>query len=366
MSRPPLHLVRDGVASLSAYRPPATPPPVKLDANESPWPLPTEARAMLGDALAALPFQRYPDPTAGALKDALARHLDATPESLVVGCGSDEIIALLYTALCRPRATDKKPVVVYPGPTFIMYEMNAITHGLEPVEVPLTDRWTLDETAMREALAAHQPNLVFYASPNNPTGNRFDDAVLARLIEAAPDALHVIDEAYGPFSDTTLGSWCARYPQVGVMSTLSKVGLAAARIGWIRVHPDLATELEKVRQPFNLSMLAQEVGRLALTDLAPVLETQRDAIVQERQRLFDALTAMEGLEVFPSEANFLFARVDGDAQRLVDVLRQDGIAIRGFAKHGGRLAGHVRISVGTPKEDDRFLAALPSALAAAR
>ena len=367
MSRPPLSRRRSSLAELKAYRVPPEPPPIKLDANESPWPLPEDARRTLAEALAALPLHRYPDGLARGLRSALAAHLDAPEEGLLLGVGSDECITMLYGGLAKPGPSGEA-VVLFPGPTFVMYAHTARAHGLVPVEVPLADDWTLDPEAMHAALERHRPNLVFYASPNNPTGNAFDPETIRALADAHPETLHVVDEAYGPFHRDrpeepakTLRPWVAERPQVAVMSTLSKCGLAGARLGWLYADPAFVAELEKVRQPFNLNALTQEAARLALTDLAPVIEEQLRAIVRERAVLRGALEAIEGLHVWPSDANFLLVRVPGDAVALRERLWAEGIAVRVFASHP-RLAGHLRLTVGTPDENAALVDALRRAL----
>ena len=361
MTRPPFDLVREAVRPLRAYTVPKDPPPVKLDANESPWPLPAEARARVAEVLAGTPFHRYPDPRATALRAALSARVGGKPEELVLGSGSDEVIALLFTALARPREGRVRAVVVHPTPTFVMYRIGALAHGLEPVGVPLGEGFALDQEAMLAALAEHRPNLVFLASPNNPTGNSFARDAIETLIGAAPDTLFVIDEAYAAFRGDSLADLVERHPHVAALGTLSKVGLAAARLGWVRMHPELAAEVDKARQPFNLNALTQAIGQLALTELWPILEDQVAHIVAERKRLGDALRGTRGLHVYPSDANFFLVRFDGDAPALASRLLDLGVGVRVFA-NDPRLAGHIRITVGTPEENDRFLEALRACL----
>lgn len=355
---PLLSLVRPEIRPLRAYAPPATPPPVKLDANESPWPLPDEARRRLAEALAAVQAHRYPDARAGRVREALARRSGGSPDDYVLGAGSDEVIALLMTALVEPRAGRSRAAVLVPEPTFVMFRIAAITHGLEPVGVPLDPDWHLDVEAMRRALREHRPNLVFLATPNNPTGNAYRDEDLRAVIESDPGALFIIDEAYGAFAGRSLASWCDRYPNVAALGTLSKVGLAAARVGWCRLPPALAVEVDKARQPYNLSTLAQTAAELALGELGPVLDDRVGRIVAERERLGEALARFDAFTVFPSQANFFLLHHAGDPEALTSSLRERGIAIKSFHGHGGRLAGHLRITVGTPEENDQLLAAL--------
>ncbi len=355
---PLLGLVPDELRALTAYTVPGGKAPVKLDANESPWPLPTEARERIGRALAEVEMHRYPDARASELRTALATHLECGEDELVIGCGSDEVIAILLAALSQPREGRTRPTVLYPTPTFVMYRVSALAHGVEPVEVPLGPRWALDLDAMRSALDRTRPNIVFLASPNNPTGNAFDDEAIEAIVRVAPGALVVIDEAYRAFAGRTLADWTKRFDNVAVLGTLSKIGLAAARVGWVRVAPALAREIDKARQPFNLSALSQRVATLALGELAHVLREHVREISRERTRLGTELARIPSLEVYPSAANFFLLRHDGDTPGLVARLAESGILVRSFHAQGGVLAHHLRITVGTPPENDRLLAAL--------
>jgi len=347
------------LAELKAYTVPATPPPVKLDANESPWPMPDDARRAIGDAVAALSFHRYPDGRATALRGALSSWLDAPPDELVIGAGSDEVIAILMQAFAT-ESDGRPPVLLWPGPSFVMYRITGLTHGFVPVEVDLKSDFTLDRDAMLTAFAEHRPSLAFYATPNNPTGNPFDEAVLRELIEANPDTLHILDEAYGPFhrepgsAAHTLAPLLADYPNVGILGTVSKVGLAALRVGWVRLRAELAAEVEKVRQPFNLSATAQVAATVLLTKHAQVIEDAAQSIVRERARLHAAL-AERALDPQPSGANFILARVPASAKA---ALLEKGVALRFFGDP--RLDGWARITVGTPAETDALLTALDS------
>lgn len=356
--KPPLERIRPALGPMSAYHPPSA-PPVKLDANESPWPLPAEARALVAAAVADVPLHRYPDVRADELRAAIAARYGGAPDELVIGAGSDEVIAILMLACARPGA-----VALFPEPTFVMYRVSATTHGLTPVGVPLRDDWSLDVDAMVAAIEARSPALVFLATPNNPTGNAFDERDVRTILAAAPGSIVVIDEAYQAFAGRSLAHLCEEHPNAAALGTLSKIGLAAARVGWARMHRALAHEVDKARQPYNLNALSQRLACLALGDLAPVLERHVAAIVAERARLAAALGAFDALTVFPSQANFLWVRVDGDAGALCDALRGDGVGVRAFGGDASG-AGHVRVTVGTPGEDDRLLAALPAALAAA-
>ncbi|KPK14577.1 MAG: hypothetical protein AMJ62_12775 [Myxococcales bacterium SG8_38] len=355
-------LFRPELGELSPYRVPPAPPAVKLDANESPWPLPPEARARLAAQLHTTELHRYPDGRATKLREALAWALGGTPDEYVLGAGSDELISLLATAMFKPRPGATRPVVVFPEPTFVMYGMTSRAHGWESVGVPLDDGWDLNAAAMRETIERVRPNIVYYATPNNPTGNCFSRKTIEMLIESFPDTLHVIDEAYGAYSEQSFATWCEERAQCALMGTLSKVGFAGIRVGWVRLEEPLAYELEKVRQPFNLNTVSQEIATLALTDLAPMLEEQTTFVVAERERLATRLGRYQELECFPSDANFLLVGYAGSVEKLVDALLAREIAVRRFASGEPRLRRCIRITVGTPEENDRLIDALDDIL----
>ena len=355
--KPPLSLVSETLSDLRAYRVPTTPPPIKLDANEG-WPVDDALASAIWAEVRDVALHRYPDGRATQVTTALASAYGGAPDDYVVGVGSDELIALLVSALCRPRANRRKPTVVFPTPTFVMYGVTGRGHGWEPVPVPLNDAWHLDINAMQQAFDTHTPNLAFYASPNNPTGNHFADEALVTLIEANTETLHVIDEAYAPFSEVSRYDWCDRYPNVAVMGTLSKIGFAAARVGWIRMHESIAAEVDKVRQPFNVNALSQAVAAQVLGPLSDSVAQTCAKVVAERTRLVAALSNL--LPVHPTGANFVLTDLGERADRVDAILAKRQIAIRRFT--APRLQTHARITVGTPSQNDALIDALGEGL----
>ena len=354
-------LLRPELASLHAYETPASPAPIRLDANESPWPLPEEARRQLAEAVASLSLHRYPDPRASEVRARLAARIGADASQIVLGVGSDEVIQLLITALARPREGRARAVVMVPDPTFSMYGIIAAGHGLDVVRVPLDATFGLDVEAFLRAIEAHRPNLVFLATPNNPTGNAFARGAVEAIVRAAHDAVVVVDEAYGAFASARATDLATAHPNVVLLGTLSKIGLAALRLGWA-VAPDwLVPELEKVRLTYNLPGPTQALASLALGPLWPTFEAHVAAIVEERARLAAGLAAIEGVTPHPSDANFVLATLGPDAPATADALRREGLQVRAFGAHHPRLAHHLRFTVGTPAEDDALLEALARA-----
>ena len=351
-------LFRPELAELSAYRVPPSPPAVKLDANESPFSLPPEARARLASAMHATEIHRYPDGRATELRKTLAWGLGGSEDEYVLGSGSDELIALLATAMSTPRTPAERPAVVFPEPTFVMYGMTSRAHGWEPMGVPLDEQWDLDADAMAAAIERTRPNLVYYATPNNPTGNCFSRNRVEALVDAFPNTLHVIDEAYGVYSGQSYATLCEQRPQCALLGTLSKIGFAGARVGWVRLDEALSAELEKVRQPFNLSTPAQVLATLALRDLAPLLEEHVTTIVAERERLAAELDRWATLTSYPSDANFLLVHHSGDVPALCAALLDREIAVRQFPHGNERLRSCIRITIGTPEENQLLIGAL--------
>ena len=233
MSDAILGLLRPGLRDLHAYEVPAIPGiEVKLDANESPYTLPPEVQEALGRELASLPVNRYPDPQATALRALLSDEYDVSPESLLFGNGSDEIIQILISCLARPRAGAERASILFPTPTFSVFQLFATTLGVRSVGVVTADDFVLDMPAMRAALAKERPNLAFFARPNNPTGTLWSGADFLTLAAEFPGTLFVSDEAYGEYATGSLVGSLADCPNLLVMKTLSKIGLAGLRVGF--------------------------------------------------------------------------------------------------------------------------------------
>jgi len=347
--------IRQDVQSMHGYAIQPSAGFIKLDAMENPFRLPEALRRELGARLGEVAINRYPGARVDELRAALARHA-ALPEGyeLMLGNGSDELISLLAMACDVPGAT-----VLAPLPGFVMYEMSAALQGLRFVAVPLTADFELDEAAMLAAIAQHRPSIVYIAYPNNPTANLFDDAVIERVIEAAP-GLVVIDEAYQPFASRTWMDRITRHANVLVMRTLSKFGLAGVRLGYLMGPKALIAEVDKVRPPYNVSVLNAEAGLFAL-EHADEFAHQAEALRSERARLMHALAAMPGLHPYPSEANMILTRVP-DAAALFEALKQRGVLVKNVSKLHPLLHNCLRLTVGTPQENDAMIAALQTSL----
>ena len=342
--------VRPDVRALSAYAVAKAEGMVKLDAMENPWPLPPAARARVAAAAADVPLNRYPDSGGTAVKAALAEAMGLPAgAALILGNGSDELIQIITCALACPGA-----VMLAPEPSFIMYRMNALYARMRYVGVPLADDFSLDVDAMLKAIERERPALVFLAYPNNPTGNLFAADDVERVVRAVP-GLVVVDEAYHAFANASFLPRIRDLPNLLVLRTLSKIGMAGLRLGYAAAAPEWIAELDKVRPPYNLNALTQAVVPLLVRD--PALAAQAQQILGERARLAQRLGALAGVRVYPTQANFVLARVP-DAPRWFDALRAAGILVKNL--HGGHpLLEHcLRITVGTPQENDALLAVL--------
>ncbi|MBI2893288.1 MAG: histidinol-phosphate transaminase [Deltaproteobacteria bacterium] len=353
--------LRPELWAVQAYSVPAQEVPVKLDANENPYHLSDDARADLARELARIDLNRYPDPRATRLKEALAESLGVMPEQVLLGCGVDEIIGLLATAFARPPEGRSQAAVMYPWPSFAMFRITSQAHGLRLVEVPLDEAWQLRADRALGAIEAEDPGVIFFPSPNNPTGNRLDPEVMRAVIESTPGALTVVDEAYFDFCGSTLLPLVHAHPGLAVFRTLSKMGLAGLRVGALVGHPDLVRELDKARQPYNLNALSQRAAELALTRFKDELAGQARRIVVDREKLSSALRELPGMTVFPSDANFILIRLAANASEVWEKLLAQGVLVRNLDAPGP-LAGCLRVTVGTPAENERFLETLAGIL----
>jgi len=358
MAEPFSDILCPALAELSSYTPVAGDYAVRLDANEAPELLSPAAKQRLAEAAATLTWERYPDATSSQLRAALASYSGVSTEEVLVGDGSDEIITMLLSAFSRARDRSGSAVVMTTTPSFVMYRMSARVREQRVLEVPLDANWDLALDSMLRGLEHAPPNLIFIATPNNPTGNLANRERLERLIQAAPSSLVVIDEAYIPYSDRDQLDLYRRYENVAVMRTLSKVGFAALRVGWLIARPSLLAEIDKVRLPYNMNAPAQLLGTLAVTELAPEIRRIVSYVVAERERLQAALAALKGITVTPSQANFLWFRSEQPAATLFEGLKARGVLVRSFHQRGGRLENQLRVTVGTSQENDRFLSCL--------
>ena len=350
--------IRQDVQSMHAYAIQDSTGMVKLDAMENPFGLSAELQSQLGQRLGALALNRYPGERVNVLRHALAQYAQMPKGfDIMLGNGSDELITLVSVACDVPGANFLAPV-----PGFVMYAMSAQLQGIQFQGVPLTANFELNEAAMLSAIAKHKPAVVYLAYPNNPTGTLWDADVIERIVVAQGQqgGLIVMDEAYQPFASQTYMDRIAKHGHVLLMRTLSKFGLAGVRLGYMVGPKALIAEIDKVRPPYNISVLNCECALFAL-EHADVFAEQAAQIRQERQKLTDALAALPGLQVFPSQANMLLVRMP-DATKCFDGMKTKGILVKNVSKMHPLLHNCLRLTVGTPSENAQMLAALKESL----
>jgi histidinol-phosphate aminotransferase len=358
-------LLRPELADQAAYAPPdASGFPVRLDANEAPANPSAAVSEAVMRALSRTPLERYPDPRMAELKERIAARTGARPSELLIGAGSDEVIALVVLALSRPAVEGAPAMTLVPTPTFVMYRTTTRTHGLKVVEVPLDSQWDLDVRAMGRAIEMLRPNVVFIASPNNPTSNGMSDDRIAAILERAPQSLVVVDEAYADYAGISLRSWRGRFPNLAILRTLSKIGLAALRIGWLEADENLIREIDKVRQPYNVSATSQAAASAVLAEAWPDVMHHVQATIRERERVIGTLHTMAGVEVVSSQANFLWIGTPRPAAVVCEQIASSGILVKSFHSSGGRLANRIRATIGAGSDNDRFIEAFAAALSA--
>ena len=369
--------IRSDVLPMHAYKVQDATGMVKLDAMENPFPLPPSLQEKLGQRLGALALNRYPDTRIHDLRHALAEYVGMPSGcDMMLGNGSDELISLLSLACARPANTEgKRPVVLAPVPGFVMYSVSAQLQGLEFEGVPLCPDFSLDVPAMLKAIAQHQPAIVYLAYPNNPTATLWNEDSMAVVIQAAAqtNSIVVVDEAYQPFSSRSYIDQIRQHPEhnshVLLMRTLSKFGLAGVRLGYVLGQSALIHEIDKVRPPYNISVLNCECALFAL-EHADVFAAQAADIIAERTRLTLALRSIGGVTVWDSDANMILIRLESTnhtddldrAQTVFEKLKAKGILIKNVSKMHPLLANCLRLTVGTTTENSQLLAALQEIL----
>lgn len=352
-------LIRPEIRALKAYHVAEPEGLIKLDAMENPYRWPQKLRSAWLKELGDAAINRYPDPQARRLKERLRTALGVPAGmELLLGNGSDELIEIVLLALARPGAC-----VLAPTPTFVMYELLARIAGLRFVGVPLTDDFGLDLPAMLAAIEREDPAVIFLAYPNNPTGNLYPQAEVEALLRATR-GLVVVDEAYHAFAGASFMPRLPDFDNLLVMRTLSKQGLAGLRLGLLAGRDDWLAELDKLRLPYNINVLTQMSVEFALRH-TDVLDAQAAQLRHDRETLFAALSHLPDVRAWPSRANFLLFKILGrPAGEVFEALQRRGVLIRNLDKPGTALEGCLRVTVGTPEENEAFLAALAGVLAA--
>ena len=348
----PQDLIRPEILALKAYHVPVSKGMVKLDAMENPYPLPESLRQELAAVLARVDLNRYPEPVSPRLVDLLKRKMGVPGGmEVMLGNGSDELLQNIALAVAKPGT-----VAMYSAPTFVMYSMYATFFGMKAVAVPLREDFTLDAQAFIARMREEKPAVIFIAYPNNPTGLLYPEQDVVAVIRAAR-GLVVLDEAYHAFAQKSFMPRLAEFSNLVVLRTVSKLGLAGIRLGYLAGAKAWLEQFDKVRSPYNVNVLT-EATAVFLLERLEVLQEQAARIVAERKTLGDRLKALRGLELFPSEANFFLVRVP-DADRTYEALRRQNVLVKNL---NPGLRNCLRVTVGTPDENRILIAAMKEAL----
>ena len=350
--------VRAEIQALDAYRVIESEGLIKLDAMENPYGWPRSMQDEWLEQLRGLPLNRYPDPKGQRLKQTLRDAFDIGHEmEILLGNGSDELIQIVQMCMSISGS-----VMLSPSPSFVMYEMAATFVGAKFIGVPLKPNFSVDLSAMQAAIKRYDPAVIFLAYPNNPTGNLFDRDAMDEIVRTSR-GLVVVDEAYHIFADSSYYDQLGLHDNLVVMRTLSKLGLAGLRLGFLVGPNSWLSEFEKVRMPYNIGVLTQATAEFALQRL-DIFEQQAAQIVAERKRLFLALTTMTDITPFPSQTNFILFRSDRlPATELFDRLIEQGILIKNCHQLDTALEQCLRVSIGTEDDNNAFLIALEKSLA---
>ena len=354
-------IIRPEIRALSPYHVQPADGFIKLDAMENPYQLPHALRAQLAARLVDVAMNRYPVPSYAALKKAICSKLGVPAGfDIVLGNGSDELISMVSVACAKPGAK-----VLAPVPGFVMYAMSAQLAGMEFVGVPLQADLTLDMPAMLAAIAQHRPAITYLAYPNNPTGTLYSVEEITTVLRAVGDTgVVIVDEAYQPFAQASFMPRLAEFDNLLVMRTVSKLGLAGIRLGYMAASAALLSEFDKVRPPYNINVLTQTAAEFVL-EHSHILDEQAATLRDQRTMLAASLAAMPGVEVFPSAANFLLVRVRGAAVRADAVfsnLLERKVLIKNVGKMHPLLQDCLRITVSTPDENALLLSAFTASL----
>lgn len=330
-------LVKRAIKELKPYEVKEIPCSVKLDANESPYGFEDYIKN-----LKDIKTNRYPDPEAKELRTAVAKRWGISPENIMHGNGSDELIHYIVTTFGGP--------VLYPVPTFSMYGIISKALGEREIEVPLTEDFDIDIPQTLKTIKKEGPRIIFLSSPNNPTGNCFSTEAMLKIIEESR-AIVVVDEAYQPFaSKKGFLPFLRDYGNLLIMRTLSKIGLAALRVGFLIGRPEIINEINKVRLPFNVNSYSQAIAIRILKEKG-LIEKVIKNIVSERERLYSDLSMIKGVKPYPSEANFILFKVE-KPEKVYRALQKKGILIRNL---DNQVKGCLRVTVGTEQENVLFL-----------
>lgn len=338
------------LAGLTPYDPKYLPAQIMNSANENPCDVDAQLKEQIFEALAKLQFNRYPDPLATELRDMIAQANGLERNQVLLGNGGDELLFNLALTYGGPGRT-----FLNLPPTFSVYEYNALLTNTAVVNIPRKDDFSIDEQAVINRVAQGDIDYVVVTSPNNPTGCNAPEDFLVKLLEAS-DALIMVDEAYYEFSRKSMVSYLDKYENLLILRTFSKAfSLAGVRLGYLMGSEKVIREFMKVRQPYSVDAVSQEVGKIIFSNREQFLRAV-DGIISERERMLKELADIPGVTPYPSDSNYILFRVEGAAQVWQELFDRS-ILIRDFSK-SKMLENTLRVSIGTPQQNDAFLNAL--------
>ena len=348
----PVNMIKDSVRALRAYSLKADRTRIKLNQNENPWDLPLAIKQETLRRLDERPWSRYPDFSPQSLHESLARFSGWIPEGILVGNGSNELIQALLMVTVGAGTR-----VVISEPTFTLYRQITTVLGGNVISVPMRSDLSYDVDSIKREIKSHSPAVTIICSPNNPTGCVIDRDELVSLLETST-GLIVIDEAYHEFSGASVVPLLNKYSNLVVLRTFSKaMAMAGLRVGYLLAAPALTKEIAKALLPYNLNIVSQIAAQVAIEQFESSLQPLIDLVCAERERLFNGLTEIEGLEPVRSRANFMIVRSAISPRRVFDELLQRDILIRDVSSYP-QLTDYFRVSVGTPEENNQLLDAL--------
>lgn len=338
-------LIRPQVRELKAYQVEEPPVEVKLHANESPFNLDKTIVAKISESIKNIEFNRYPDAGCEELRKLLAGQLGVEKDRLILGNGSDELIQMIIMAF----GGHGSPVVI-PYPTFSMYRNIAFALGEDVKAVPLDKNFDLDGEAMVNEVNKG-PSVTFISYPNNPTGNCFDEKTIIDVIEASRGIV-VIDEAYFDYNKKTFLDRLEKHPNMIILRTLSKIGMASLRLGILITSQEIAHALNRVRLPYNIGSLQQTAALIALKEREGI-DRAIGTVIKERERVLNEMKKIKNIHIFRSDSNFILFRIH-DGEKVFGKLLEKGVLVRNL-HHRGPLENCLRVTIGDAGQNDSFL-----------
>ena len=346
-------MVKKNIRELKAYKPEEILCPIRMEANENPFTINSSLKERVLESISRISLNRYPDSLATDLRKQISAKSGIKPESIIVGNGSDELIQMLITAFCENE--DK---VLFPVPTFSMFGIIAKSFGVNTIEIPLDSEWDIDLAEIKKSYEKNLPKIIFLSTPNNPTGNCFSENKILDIIEKTY-SLVVVDEAYADFCGKTFIDQLKHSKNLIILKTLSKVGMAGLRVGYLIASKEIINILHKIRLPYNSNSLSQAAAKVILTN-NEIVESQVQQIIKGREFLLEELKKLkdkEGITPFHSNANFILFKTEKDADAIHGKLTEEGVLIRNL-NSDGPLKNCLRVTVGRPEENDAFIKAL--------